>query len=101
TQGMQVVASRSKIVVDEYGVRLAVRSKLVCNLLRMPHAVRHSQSVGRQVAEAAAIVTAAGCNQAGGRKEAVARNNGAPRRGVLAIVILVGRDIARLQPTRF
>ena len=75
TQGMQVVAARTEIVVDEHCVRLAVRSKLIRNLLRMSHAVRHAQSVGRQIAKATPIVATPRRDQARSREETMPRQN--------------------------
>ena len=67
----------------------------------MSHAVRHAQSIGRQIAEAAAVVAPARRDQAGGREETPPRQNRPARGRILAIVVLVSRHVARLQPPGF
>src|ERR1051325_2009913 len=94
---MQVVAARAEIVVDEYRVGLLVFQKLRSDLLRMAHPVRHAKALSRQIAEAAAVVAPAGSDQAGGGKKPAAGDDRAPRRWVVAIIVLIRGYVARLQ----
>ena len=52
----QVFGPRAEIVVDEHAVGLAIGAKYLDDLLDIAHEIRHMQTVGRQIAKAAAIV---------------------------------------------
>ncbi len=81
----QVVRARAEVVVDEDGVRLAVGQELVDDLPRVAHPVRHREALGRQVAEAAAVVAAARRDEARRREEARVREQVAARGRVVAV----------------
>jgi hypothetical protein len=84
-EGAKVVGARAQVVVDEDGVGLAALRELGDDLRRVAHLIRQVEPVGREVAEAAAVVAAARRDQARGREEAVARQQRAARRRVVAI----------------
>jgi len=79
----------AEIVVGEDEVRLLVGADLIDDLLRVEHLVGHAQPVGREITEAAAVVTAARGDQARRREERRAIENVAPRGGVVAIRLQV------------
>jgi hypothetical protein len=68
TKPVEIIGPRAEVVVDKDAVRLAVGAKLGDDLLDVADEVRHVEAAGGEVAEAAAVVAAAGGDEAGVRK---------------------------------
>ena len=106
----QIVGARAEIVVDEDGVGLVLGLKFGDDLLHVAHEIRHVQPARREVAEFAAAVATARGDQAGGGQEALARQQIAARRRIVAIrpaiiaviglLQLAGGDVAEDLPPK-
>ena len=96
----QVLGPRAEVVVDEDAVGLPVGAELGDDLLDVPDLVRHRQALGRQVAEAAAVVAAPRGDQAGRRQEAPPRQQVAARRRVVAVGTPVAPPVDRPERPR-
>lgn len=97
----QVFAIRTEIIVNEDGVGLIVGFEFRDDLRRILHTIRHAQAVCGEVAEAAAIMAAARGDEAGGGKEARARQNCAARWRIAAIVGFVICAVGGTEATGF
>lgn len=97
----ELFAVGAEIVVDEDGIGLMVGRELTGDLLRMPPAVGHPQAVRREVAEAAAAMTAAGSDKAGCREEAFAGQDRAAGRRILPVVVIEVGVVTGAETSRF
>src|SRR6478672_1227831 len=98
---MEIITPGTEIVVDEDRIGLIIRLELRNDLLRVSHAIRHAQAVCRQITKSAPVVTPAGGDQAGRRQKTPARNNGSPGRRIVAVIVLVSRDVTGLKLATF